>query len=50
MEQQMNAPNPISNAIVQEDEENAQINEQVQPQEEITLRRSTKREKTSYFK
>ncbi|KAK8670877.1 hypothetical protein V6N13_037490 [Hibiscus sabdariffa] len=39
--QQMDASNPIMDGIVQEDEENAQVNEQVQPQEEIALRRLT---------
>ncbi|KAK8557857.1 hypothetical protein V6N12_010080 [Hibiscus sabdariffa] len=38
-QQQMDASNPIMDAIVKEDEENAQVNEQVQPQEEIALRR-----------
>ena len=42
----MDAPSPIMDAIVQEDEENAQVNEQVRPQEEIVSRRST-REKRS---
>ena len=45
-QQQMDAPSPIMDAIVQEEEENAQVNEQVRPQEEIVSRRST-REKIS---
>ena len=45
-QQQMDAPSPIMDAIVQEEEENAQVNEQVRPQEEIVSRRST-REKRS---
>ena len=42
----MDAPSPIMDAIVHEEEENAQVNEQVRPQEEIVSRRST-REKRS---
>ena len=45
-QQQIDAPSPIMDAIVQEEEENAQVNEQVRPQEEIVSRRST-REKRS---
>ena len=45
-QQQMDAPSPIMDAIVQEEEDNAQVNEQVRPQEEIVSRRST-REKRS---
>ena len=41
-QQQMDAPSPIMDAIVQEEEENAQVNEQVRPQEEIVSRRSTR--------
>ena len=45
-QQQMDASSPIMDAIIQEEEENAQVNEQVRPQEEIVSRRST-REKRS---
>ena len=38
----MDAPSPIMDAIVQEEEENAQVNEQVRPQAEIVSRRSTR--------
>ena len=38
----MDAPSPIMDAIVQEEEKNAQVNEQVRPQEEIVSRRSTR--------
>ena len=41
-QQQMDAPSPIMDAIVQEEEENAQVNEQVRPQEEIVSRWSTR--------
>ena len=45
-QQQIDAPSPIMDAIVQEEEENVQVNEKVRPQEEIVSRRST-REKRS---
>ena len=45
-QQQMDALSLIMDAIIQEEEENAQVNEQVRPQEEIVSRRST-REKRS---
>ena len=31
-QQQIDAPSPIMDAIIQEEEENAQVNEQVRPQ------------------
>ena len=45
-QQQMDSPSSIMDVNVQEEEENAQVNEQVRPQEEIVSRRST-REKRS---